>query len=25
LARGITGENIYVDSGYFITGMGRCD
>lgn len=25
LARGITGENIYVDSGYFITGMGRCN
>ncbi|MDM7323079.1 MAG: enoyl-ACP reductase [Gammaproteobacteria bacterium] len=25
LARGITGENIYVDSGYFITGMGRCE
>ena len=25
LARGISGENIYVDSGYFITGMGRCD
>ncbi|MDA3876301.1 MAG: enoyl-ACP reductase [Halothiobacillus sp.] len=24
LASGITGENIYVDSGYFITGMGEC-
>jgi enoyl-[acyl-carrier protein] reductase I len=24
LASGITGENIYVDSGYFITGMGQC-
>ncbi|ANJ67957.1 enoyl-[acyl-carrier-protein] reductase [Halothiobacillus diazotrophicus] len=24
LASGITGENIYVDSGYFITGMGDC-
>jgi len=24
LAAGITGENIYVDSGYFITGMGEC-
>lgn len=24
LASGITGENIYVDSGYSITGMGQC-
>jgi enoyl-[acyl-carrier protein] reductase I len=24
LASGITGENVYVDSGYFITGMGQC-
>jgi len=24
LASGITGENIYVDAGYFITGMGEC-
>ncbi|MFP4251867.1 MAG: enoyl-ACP reductase [Guyparkeria sp.] len=25
LASGITGENVHVDSGYFITGMGRCE
>jgi len=25
LASGITGENIHVDSGYFITGMSQCD
>lgn len=24
LASGITGENVHVDSGYFITGMGNC-
>jgi len=24
LASGVTGENVHVDSGYFITGMGRC-